>query len=363
MIDDLLKMALQGGGNPPNMGANALQVGQAMAPMTPPGPDSVGPLGSMGWQRERNEQMDMLRQAGGLAQLDAIMKAQQAGEWQEDGPLRANARMLRNRLLQDETDNIDGTIKDRETKRNLDRVKSRAEMVKAEMQRLDPYIEAWGKSETYPERNNLFRMLQDSDEGFGPRKFKTLKFEEADMLMQALKKAKGMTKGDIETAKVEQKERDSIRDNETLLSKEQIRGRNQAEQARIRAMSADERKSKWEQLLQAAETRDLTPAEQRTFMFLTQMKALSASAAADRAPPRTRVDGNRVVTEPVPHPTLPTPPGTTPAGPPPDNTPKRVAPPEDVAKFKKLMADPKYASKRQAIIAEWQRKFSTPVPK
>jgi hypothetical protein len=337
-MDDLLSMSM------PQMGVDFASLSEMMKPVQRPGPNQVGPGGAATFAAQDSDRLRMLQNATGLAQLDAMMKAQRAGEFGAAGPGRMAQIEAMTKMAQAGNADSDAVIAAQRSKRLVQEGKDKNELIKQELERLAPYIDAYKTAD--PNRKQfIIEALAQNGEGFGKYKFGQMKPEQADMMLQGLWSARHEgPKATIEDKKVEGK-RDVAN----------IHG----ETARVRSMSQPDRRKMIEQLTdKVSQGLTLTPAEQAAYVFATQMEALKHTAKAETAPPRTALSpSGKVETKPVPTPTIPKPPGTG-GAPAVSNAPAAA-----VADFKRLMAAAKTQADKDKLIASWKKNLpNAPLP-
>jgi hypothetical protein len=352
-MDDLLSMSM------PQMGVDFASLSEMMKPMQRPGPDQVGPGGAATFGGQDAARLQMLQKATGLAQLDAMMKAQRAGEFQASGPGRMAQIQALTKMSEANNQDTDAMIAEQRSKRMVNAGKDKNELIKQELERLAPYIDAYKTAD--PQRKQfIIEALAQNGEGFGKYKFGQMKPEQADMMLQGLWSARHEgPKLTQEREKVEGKEKVANIHGDTARDVAAMRASAQKESARVRSMSQPDRRKMIEQLTdKVSQGLTLTPSEQAAYVFATQMEALKHTAAAERAPPRTGLaPSGKVETTPVPKPTIPTPPGTNP-GPAPSNAPAAA-----VADFKRLMAAAKTQADKDKLIASWKKNLpNAPLP-
>lgn len=137
---------------------------------------------------DSGQHQEMLKKAAGLAQLDAMMKAQRADELARAAPGRAAEINTKNRLAEDEANDVGTLLGTQRAKRSNAAGAEDIKAVKQEMDKLAPFINAWDKADD-GEKQAIHKALGDRGASFGKVKIGELPFAQADQLMKVLRNA------------------------------------------------------------------------------------------------------------------------------------------------------------------------------
>lgn len=175
----------------PNTGADFQGLIRAAAPQAMP--FGVNPVAGGMYGNDMARQDQMVQQAAGLAQLQAMMKAKQAEEYMGAGPGRAARIGLGNAEAQDDLSNKAAILGKRRSDVDVGAAKNKTEIANQEFKLLEPFLNAWDKAESYPERQQLLTEMKDAKVTFRGKEVANQSFENVDRLMKSLRNAQENT--------------------------------------------------------------------------------------------------------------------------------------------------------------------------
>lgn len=182
--------------NMPSMGFDYGNLAQLTAPrMMGHAPSPMAGL-LYGQDMVRNDQA--LKQAAGLAQMDAMQKAAAAGEWQRGAPGREALQDVTNSMAVNKRANLGTILNQQDDDIAAGGVDSRRKRLQAELKKFEPYADQWVNSDSDDHKQGIRRMM-DRDSVILPngKRASDLSNEQLDRIFKSIRKA------EVNTAKHE----------------------------------------------------------------------------------------------------------------------------------------------------------------
>lgn len=169
--------------NMPDMGATYDQlIGQTRP--TAPAYSLPGPMQGFEYARDRQRQQEMMDRATKLAELDAMMRAQRAGEYERGAPGRNATIDVANQTAQGTLGNMPATLAEMRNKALAGEAKSKEDLRQQLLASTYRYATEWNSAKDKETKQYILDRMEKDGVTFGKKKPSEVPVEEMDKIMK-----------------------------------------------------------------------------------------------------------------------------------------------------------------------------------
>lgn len=180
--------------DPPSMGSTYQNLINLTTPrMMPEAPVGAGGMAGAMYGSDQARQDDIIRRATQLAQLDAQMRAEQAGEFSQLGPARQAEIAVKNAMAQNTQANLPSITGAATADYQTKALTAGTNKNQAEIDKLKPYAREWNAAKTDEEKEAIRQDMVQSIGKIGTRNLADVPLDRLDETMKRTFQSEVMT--------------------------------------------------------------------------------------------------------------------------------------------------------------------------